>query len=64
MTGNIKGRSKWWSLIGQSAGLYFPVRKSIIVVYVICIVGIATCEFVFVGFNLMRTLNCDMALVM
>lgn len=64
MTGQVKPRSKWWDLAAQSLGLYFPVRKTIIVLYVTVVAGIATCEFVLVGFNLMRTLNCNMALLM
>ena len=64
MTGRIKDRSTWWDLIAQSLGIYFPVRKTIISVYVFVIVGVATTEFILVGFNLMRTLNCEMDLLM
>jgi len=64
MTGRIKKRSRWWDVVAQSMGLYFPVRKTIIAIFVFLLVGIATCEFVLVGFNLMRTLNCNMDLLM
>jgi hypothetical protein len=64
MTGRIKDRSRWWDLIAQSLGIYFPVRKTIISIYVFVIVGVATTEFILVGFNLMRTLNCKMDLLM
>ena len=64
MTKRSKERSMWWDLIAQSVGLYFPVRKTIIIAYVIFIVGVAVCEFTFVGMNLTRTLNCDMTLLM
>ena len=64
MTGRIKDRSTWWDLIAQSLGIYFPVRKTIISIYVFVIVGVATTEFILVGFNLMRTLNCEMDLLM
>ena len=64
MTKRSKERSSWWDLIAQSVGLYFPARKTIIVVYVVLVVGVAICEFTLVGLNLMRTLNCDMTLLM
>jgi hypothetical protein len=64
MTGRIKDRSRWWDLIAKSLGIYFPVRKTIISIYVFVIVGVATTEFILVGFNLMRTLNCEMDLLM
>ena len=64
ITRRSKQRSKWWDLIAQSVGLYFPVRKTIIVAYVFFVVGVAVCEFALVGLNLMRTLKCDMTLLM
>lgn len=64
LTGHVKKRSKWWDVVARSLGLAFPVRKTVISVFVFLVVGIATVEFVLVGFNLMRTLNCDMALLM
>lgn len=56
-------RSMWWITIAQSVGIYFPVRRSVIVVYVSVIIGVAVCEFVFVGINLQRTLSCQGALI-
>lgn len=64
ITKRNKERSTWWDICAQSVGLYFPVRKVIIVAYIIFIVGVAVCEFTFVGMNLVRTLNCDMNLLM
>jgi hypothetical protein len=63
MTKRSINRSSWWDLIAQSVGLYFPVRRSIIVAYVFFIVGVSVTAFVFVGANLMRTLDCDMTLL-
>ena len=56
-------RSMWWSIIAQSVGVYFPVRRSVIIAYVTVIIGVAMCEFVFVGINLQRTLACQGALI-
>ena len=58
----IKDRSMWWTTVAQSVGLYFPVRRTVIVGYVIFVIGVAVCEFVFVGINLQRTLSCQGAL--
>lgn len=63
MTKRDKKRSDWWDLIAQSVGLYFPVRRIIIFAYVLFIAGVAMCEFVFVGINLRKTLECDMSLL-
>jgi len=52
-------KAMWWtSMIAMSVGIYFPTRKSIIVGYVIVILGVSICEFVLVGVNLQRTLKC------
>ena len=59
----IKRRSWWWDTIAQSVGLYFPARRSIIVAYALFVVGVAVCEFTFVGINLQRTLSCQGSLI-
>lgn len=59
----IKRRSSWWDTIAQSVGLYFPARRSIIVAYATFVVGVAVCEFTFVGINLQRTLSCQGSLI-
>lgn len=55
----LKERNRWWTTIAQSVGLYFPVRRGIIIAYVIFVIGVSASEFVFVGINLRRTLNCQ-----
>jgi hypothetical protein len=53
-------KTMWWtSMVAMSVGIYFPTRKSIIVGYVILILGVSICEFVLVGINLQRTLECE-----
>ena len=59
----IKMRSMWWNTVAQSIGLYFPARRGVIVAYAIFIIGVAICEFAFVGINLQRTLNCQGVLI-
>jgi hypothetical protein len=56
---NMRQRSMWWTTIAQSVGLYFPARRSVIIVYTSVVVGVAVCEFVFVGINLQRTMMCQ-----
>ena len=55
----LKERNMWWTTVAQSVGLYFPARRGIIVAYVIFVIGVSVSEFVFVGINLQRTLNCE-----
>jgi hypothetical protein len=56
---NTRTKAMWWtSMIAMSVGIYFPTRKTIIVGYVILILGTSICEFVLVGINLQRTLEC------
>jgi len=54
----LKERNKWWTTVAQSVGLYFPARRGIILAYIIFVIGVSVSEFVFVGINLQRTLNC------
>lgn len=56
-------RSPWWDIVAQSVGLYFPVRKTVIFAYVFLVVGVVMCEFVFVGINLRRSLECNMSVL-
>lgn len=56
-------RSPWWDIVAQTVGLYFPVRKIVIFAYVFLIVGVGMCEFVFVGINLRRSLECNMSVL-
>jgi len=53
-----KERHLWWDTIAQSIGIYFPIHKGVVMAYVIFIMGVAVCEFVFVGINLIRTYGC------
>ena len=59
----LKERNMWWTTIAQSVGLYFPARRGIIIAYVLFVIGVSVCEFVFVGINLQRTLNCEPTLI-
>jgi len=59
----LKRRSPWWDTIAQSVGLYFHARRSVIVAYTMFVVGVAICEFTFVGINLQRTLSCQGSLI-
>ena len=59
----IKRRSMWWTTVAQSVGLYFPARRIVIIGYVIFVIGVGVCEFVFVGINLQRTFSCQGALI-
>ena len=59
----LKERNIWWTTIAQSVGLYFPVRRGIIIAYVIFVIGVSASEFVFVGINLRRTLSCEPTLI-
>jgi hypothetical protein len=63
ITKHDEQRSPWWDMAAQSVGLYFPVRKTIIFAYVFLIVGVVMCEFVFVGINLRRSLECNMSVL-
>lgn len=57
---STRTKTMWWtSMVAMSVGIYFPTRKSIIVGYVILILGTSICEFVLVGINLQRTLDCE-----
>ena len=53
-----KERHLWWDTIAQSIGIYFPIHKGVVMAYVIFIMGVAVCEFAFVGINLIRTYGC------
>lgn len=59
----IRERSMWWTTVAQSVGLYFPVRRTVIVAYAAFVVAVAVCEFIFVGINLTRTLSCQGSLI-
>ena len=59
----MRHRSMWWTTVAQSIGLYFPVSRSVIILYASVVVGVALCEFVFVGINLRRTLTCQGLLI-
>jgi len=59
----MRHRSVWWNTIAQSVGLYFPASRTVIIAYTSVVVGVALCEFVFVGINLQRTLMCQGLLV-
>jgi hypothetical protein len=57
-------RALWWmSVIGESVGIYFPMKPGIILGYVLLVLGVGVCEFALVGINLVRTLNCESPLV-
>ena len=55
----LKEWNRWWTTIAHSVGLYFPARRGIIIAYVIFVIGVSSSEFVFVGINLRRTLDCQ-----
>ena len=59
----LEQRSVWWETVALGVGLYFPAEKIVIAAYAMFVIGVAVCEFTFVGINLHRTLSCQGSLI-
>jgi hypothetical protein len=46
-------------ILAQSVGIYFPTGRTVVVGYTLLILGVSITEFILVGMNLQRTLNCQ-----